>query len=191
MRKMTDQRHNRNREPEAWNRAKRMAFWDQGKFTYAQWRAAVNKGDLAVIRQSVNYMRAADFIDLSGEESFIKSWPAWRAAGSSLLSVTKVQILNAAWGYRVAGDVSFPVDVRVTRFHSKKRSTLRTLVRSDGTDSIYRLAKKTGRNYRRVYDDVQDFVKIGIVKLNEEIRSGRTVSVAKVPGVHCPLEMPS
>lgn len=180
---MKDRSHNM--EPNAWNRAKRMAFWDQGKFTYAQWCAAVKKGDLAVIRQSVNYMRAADFMDLSGKKLFIKSWPTWRATGSSLLSITKLHILDAAWGYMVAGDVSFPVDVRVTKFHPKKLSTLRALVRSEGTDSIYQLAKKTGRNYRRVHDDVRDFVKIGLVKLNEEIRSGRAASVAKVPGIHC------
>lgn len=179
---MKDRSHNM--EPDAWNRARRMAFWDQGKFTYTQWMAAVKKGDRAVIRQGVNYMRASDFVALAGREFFIKSWPTWRTMDSSL-SATKSHILDAAWSYFVVGDASFPVDVRVSRFHPKKLSALRTLVRSEGSDSIYQLAKKMGRNYRRVYDDVQDFVKAGLVKLNEEIRFGRAASIAKVPGIHC------
>lgn len=161
-----------------------MAFWDQGKFTYAQWRAAVKKNDRAVIQQSVNYMRAADFINLAGQQMFIKSWPAWRAMDVSLSS-SKAPILDAAWSYFVAGDVSFPVDARLNRFHPKKLSTLRALIRSEGTDSIYQLAKRIGRNYRRVHDDIQDFADAGLVKIMEESRASRTAKIAKVPGIHC------
>lgn len=170
--------------PESWERAKRMAFWDQGKFTYTQWISAIKKSDRSVIRQSVNYMRAADFIDLAGKKMFIKTWPTWRTLDSSL-SLTKATILDAAWALFVVGDVSFPVDIRVTKFHSKKLSTLRTLIRSEGTASIYQLAKLVGRNYRRVHDDIKDFVEAGFVKVSEENRQGRVAMVAKVPGIHC------
>lgn len=181
VKKMTIKNQSYNAESDTWSHAKRMAFWDQGKFTFTQWRAAIKRNDVSVIRQSVNYMRAADFIGLAGEKLFIKSWPSWRALG---ISDIKLHILDAAWSRALVGDVSFPVDARVTRFHAKKLSTLRAIVRSDGTDSIYQLSKKVGRNYRRVHDDVIDFAEAGLVKLEKEIRRGRAASIAKVKGVH-------
>ena len=169
--------------PEAWERAKRMAYWDQGNITYSQWIASVRKNDQRVIQQGVNYMRAVDFINLVGRKIFVKHWPEWRKLQFSSNS-SKVPILDAAWSLHVAGDVSFPVDARVTRFHPKKMSTLRALVCSDGMDSIYQIARKVGRDYRRVYDDIQDFAQAGLVNILEEKRAGRVAKVAKVPGLH-------
>lgn len=170
------------RQFEAWERAKRMAFWDQGKLDYAQWLPAFRSGNRNVIRQSINYMRAADLIDLVGKRQFIKAWPLLRSVDE--FDENKKAILDAAWGFYVASDVSFPVSASVTRFHPKKLGTLRTLAKSGGHDSIYQIAKLTGRNYRRVYDDIMDFVANGIAVVATEIRNGRKSKVARLHGLH-------
>lgn len=167
---------------EAWERAKRMAFWDQGKLDYAQWLPAFKSGNTNVMRQSVNYMRAADLIDLVGKRPFIKAWPLLRNADA--LNESKKAILDAAWGFYVAGDVSFPVSASATRFHPKKLGTLRVLAKSSGHESIYQIAKMTGRDYRRVHDDIMDFVADGIAVIATEIRNGRTSKVPRLHGLH-------
>jgi len=167
---------------EAWERAKRMAFWDQGKLDYAKWLSAFKSGNTNVTRLSINYMRAADLIALLGKRHFIKSWPLLRSIDE--LNESKQAILNAAWGLYVAGDVSFPVSASVTRFHPKKLGTLRVLAKSSGHESIYRIAKVTGRDYRRVYDDIMDFVADGIAIVDTEIRNGRVSKVARLHGLH-------
>lgn len=40
-------------QTEAWERAKRMAFWDQDKLDYAKWLPAFKSGNTSVIRQSI------------------------------------------------------------------------------------------------------------------------------------------
>ena len=167
---------------EAWERAKRMAFWDQGKLDYAQWLPAFKSGNTNVMRQSINYMRAADLITLVGKRQFIKAWPLLR--NTDELNESKKAILDAAWGFYVAGDVSFPVSASATRFHPKKLGTLRVLAKSSGHESIYQIAKMTGRDYRRVYDDVMDFVADGIAVIATEIRNGRTSKVPRLHGLH-------
>lgn len=167
---------------EAWERAKRMAFWDQGKLVYAEWLSAFKSGNPNVIRQSINYMRAADLIGLVGKRQFIKTWPVLRSADE--LNENKKSILDAAWGFYVAGDVSFPVTAAVTRFHPKKLGTLRVLAKSSGHESIYQIAKMTGRDYRRVYDDIMDFVADGIAVITTEIKKGRISKVARLHGLH-------
>jgi hypothetical protein len=176
MMKITD------KQIEAWERAKRMAFWDQGKLDYAKWLPAFKSGNTNVMRQSINYMRAADLIDLVGKRQFIKAWPLLRNGDE--LNESKKAILDAAWGFYVAGDVSFPVSASVTRFHPKKLGTLRVLAKSSGHESIYQIAKMTGRDYRRVYDDIMDFVADGIAVIATEIRNGRTSKVPRLHGLH-------
>jgi len=166
----------------AWERAKRMAFWDQGKLGYDHWLRAFKSGNANVIRQSIDYMRAADLIELIGKRQFIKAWPLLRCADE--LNENKKAILDAAWGWYVAGDVSFPVFAAVTRFHPKKLGTLRVLAKSSGHDSIYQIAKMTGRDYRRVYDDIMDFVADGIAIVTPEVKNGRPSKVPRLHGVH-------
>lgn len=167
---------------QAWERAKRMAFWDQGKLDYANWLTAFKSGNVNTIRQSINHMRAADLIELIGIRKFITVWPSLRITNE--LNETKKTILDAAWGWYVAGDTSFPVYASATRFHPKKLGTLRVLAKSTGRDSIYQIAKKTGRDYRRVHDDIMDFVEDGIAIVATEIRNGRVAKVPHLRGIH-------
>lgn len=169
-------------QSEAWERAKRMAFWDQGKLDCAKWLSAFKSGKANVIRQSINYMRAADLIELIGIRQFIKTWPLLR--NTNELNEIKKTILDGTWGWYVAGDTSFPVYASATRFHPKKLGTLRVLAKASGHDSIYRIAKISGRNYRRVHDDIMGFVKDGIAIVATEIRDGRFSKVPRLYGVH-------
>jgi hypothetical protein len=171
-----------NNQAEIWDRAKRMAFWDQAKLEYPKWASAFKAGNANYVRQSINYMRASDLIALLGLRKFVKSWPALRNLDG--LNINKKSILDAAWGLSVAGDVSFPVVAAATRFHPKKLGTLRVLAKSGGQDSIYQIAKLTGRDYRRVYDDIMDFVADGIAVVVTEIRNGRKAKVPRLHGLH-------
>lgn len=169
---------------EAWERAKRMAFWDQGNLDYAKWLSEFRVGKANVIRQSINHMRVADLIALIGKQQFIKIWPSLR--NTNELNEIKRVILDGAWGWNVAGDTSFPVNASASRFHPKKLGTLRVLAKSAGHDSIYQIAKITGRDYRRVHDDIKDFVKDGIAIVETETRNGRITKVPRLYGVHNP-----
>jgi hypothetical protein len=167
---------------EAWERARRMAFWDQEKLDYAKWLPAFKTGNTNVLRQSINYMRSADLITLLGKRQFMKSWPQLR--NTDELNENKKTILDAAWGFHMAGDATFPVFVSVTRFHPKKLGTLRTLAKRNGQESIYQIAKLTGRDYRRVYDDIMGFVADGIAVTTTEIRNGRISKIPRLHGLH-------
>lgn len=169
-------------QSEAWERAKRMAFWDQGKLDYAQWLSGFKAGNANVIRQSINYMRAADLIALVGIRQFIKVWPLLR--NTNELNENKKAILDGTWGWYVAGDTSFPVHATAARFHPKKLGTLRVLAKASGHDSIYQISRIAGRNYRRVHDDIMDFVQDGIAIVATEIRNGRVAKVPRLYGIH-------
>jgi len=171
-----------NSKIETWERAKRMAFWDQGKLDYAKWLTGFKSGKSNIIQQSINYMRVADLIALIGIQQFIKQWPLLRNTND--LNENKKNIFDGAWGWYVAGDTSFPVNASATRFHPKKLGTLRVLAKASGHDSIYQIAKITGRDYRRVHDDIMDFVKDGIAILSTEIRNGRVTKIPRLCGVH-------
>ena len=133
-----------------------------------------------MIRQRVNQMRASDLITLMGQKEFMRSWPSIRE--SDVFNENKKTILDAAWSFYAVGDTSFPVDACVNKFHQKKRATLRALAKSAGNDSIYSIAKLTGRNPRRVYDDVHDFVDRGLVVLESGVSGGRKTLFPKVRG---------
>lgn len=170
------------RAPEQWERAKRMAFWDQGNLAFPKWRNSFASEKPTVIRQSVNYMRSADLIELVGKKEFIKAWPKVRDLDG--LNTSKKSILDAAWSLYVAGDVSFPVVAAATRFHPKKMETLRAIVMLNERASIYQVAKRVGRDYRRVHDDVMAFVKAGIATLILEERNGKIAKVPRLFGIH-------
>lgn len=168
--------------PEPWERAKRMAFWDQSNLAYPKWRTAFASERPAVVKQSVNYMRAADLIELIGRKQFIKAWPKLRDLDS--INANKKAILDAAWSLYVAGNVSFPVVAAAARFHPKKMETLRTLANLSENTSIYQIAKMVGRDYRRVHDDIKAFVEAGIITLVPEERNGKIAKTQRVFGIH-------
>jgi hypothetical protein len=167
---------------DVWLRAKRMAFWDQGLLSQAQWHLRLKQLHINTLVQSVDRMRACDFIALLSQPVFLKRWPQWRRLGT--FNANKRIILDAVWARDVIGDSSGPVCEAVLKFHPKRQATLRLLASHTDISSIYDLAKRTGRNYRRVHDDVVAYEAAGIVRLVSETRGGRMVKVPKVLGVH-------
>jgi hypothetical protein len=168
--------------PQNWERAKRMAFWDQGKLEYRHWLKEFMLKKPNVLKQSVDYMRASDLIELIGEKQFVRIWP--EIIQGDGFNPNKKAILDAIWSLLVVGDVSFPVSECVNRFHPKKRETLKALIRSGGNLSIYALAQTLGRNPRRIYDDVHDFADKGLVVLESAPAGVRRALWAKVKGCH-------
>ena len=65
-------------------------------------------------------------------------------------------------------------------FHTKKRYTLKTIAESEGNESIYAIAKRMGRNYRRVFDDIKDFESKNLIELIEKKRKGRRYLIARL-----------
>lgn len=45
--------------------------------------------------------------------------------------------------------------------------------------SIYQLASRCGRNYRRVFDHVRELAAAGLVHIRSDVRNGRQVSIVE------------
>lgn len=167
---------------EIWARAKGMAFWDLGKLERDKWREMFDAGNVNIVCQSINFMRPVDLIRLLGVRDFLEKWIRLREMHA--LSHNKRVILDAGWSYVVVGDATFRVTPCVLRYPPKKLQTLRVLLRQLDRPTIYQLAKLLGRNYRRVYDDINDFANDGIVAMESEIRNGRVCKIPQVFGIH-------
>ena len=161
-----------------WPRAKKMAFWDQGQLEFENWRTDFKNKKSNVIEASVNFMRASDLINLIGQKDFIKSWPSINQHNQ--LNPIKRAILDGAWGMNTIGDPTVKIDPILSRFHTKKRYTLKTIAESEGNESIYAIAKRMGRNYRRVFDDIKDFESKNLIELIEKKRKGRRYLIARL-----------
>jgi len=62
---------------------------------------------------------------------------------------------------------------------TKRKSELLAVIEETEPLSIYQLARRTGRNYRRVHDHVQVFARAGLVKIRPEVRNGRQSSIVE------------
>lgn len=62
---------------------------------------------------------------------------------------------------------------------TRKKAQLLAEIEQSPPLSIYQLAKQCGRNYRRVYDHVQELAAAGHVNIRPAIRDGRKVSVVE------------
>jgi len=66
----------------------------------------------------------------------------------------------------------------MTKLTKKKRELLKEIENFEAV-SIYQLAKRTGRNYRRVHDHVQEFAEAGLVQVRIEMCNGRRSSIVE------------
>ena len=62
---------------------------------------------------------------------------------------------------------------------TRRKSELLALIEQSPAMSIYQLAQTCGRNYRRVYDHVQQLAAAGYVRIRSDIRNGRRVSLVE------------
>lgn len=66
----------------------------------------------------------------------------------------------------------------MTKMTRRKQKLLAEIERSPPM-SIYQLARKSGRNYRRVYDHVKELAAAGLVTIRSDVRNGRRVSIVE------------
>jgi len=64
---------------------------------------------------------------------------------------------------------------------TKRKAALLAMIEQSEPLSIYQLAGKAGRNYRRVHDHVHEFAGLGLVRIRRQIRNGRNVSIVEHP----------
>jgi len=66
----------------------------------------------------------------------------------------------------------------MTKMTRKKRELL-ALIEQSPPMSIYELAGRCGRNYRRVFDHVRELAGAGLVNIRPAVRNGRKVSLVE------------
>lgn len=146
----------------------RSAFWS-GRITYRKWRGIVRKGPqdhMRVFVQSFLHLPMDWLIKEIGEDRFIHIWPEVRKEfdAKSPLDKASLNAWDALWGMIAAGDYQYPVSSEIAHLPRKRCEVLKVAVCNPGI-SIYDLAKKTSRNYSRVYKDVQQLIKMGEIEV--------------------------
>ena len=154
----------------------RSAFWS-GPLTYSKWRGIVRKGPLEhawVFVQSFLYLPMDWLLGEIGDEKFISIWPDVRKgfSANSPLEIIVHDAWDAVWGVMAAGDAQYPVSFEVASLPGRRREVLKMVVCNPGI-SIYDLARRTHRNYSRVFKDVQLLVEMGEIESRPDPRSGR------------------
>lgn len=154
----------------------KLAFWS-GRLTYRKWRGIIRRGPqrhTRVFVQSFLHLPMDWLLGEIGSEKFISIWPEVRK-GFSTDSPFETAILvawDAIWGVMAAGDSQYPVSSRVARLPRMRREVLKTVVCNPGI-SIYDLAKRTRRDYSRVFKDVRLLTETGEIVSRPDPRSSR------------------
>lgn len=154
----------------------RSAFWS-GRLTYRKWRGIVRRGPqqhIQIFVQSFLHLPMDWLLGEIGSEKFIAIWPEVRKGFSkdSPFETTAFKAWDVTWGVKVAGDSQYPVSTEVAHLPKMRREVLKTIVCNPGI-SIYDLAKKTSRNYSRVFKDVQLLTEMGEIVSRPDPRSNR------------------
>ena len=163
----------------------KMAFWDR-TIPPAKWRKAICQGDPElydnVIASSFKYLPMRWLVDQVGEERFVKRWPLLRGSLQDVhdpIAMQRLEAWDALWGILSVGDSQYPIREEIISLGRKKLELLRTIV-THGVCSTYNLAKISGRNYSRVYKDVQYLVEEGLVSSYQGIsRENRRVNILR------------
>jgi len=153
----------------------RQAFWS-GDTSYRRWRGIMRKGlegHRKVFRQSFLYLPVRWLLREIGEERFVGVWPEIRDEFNidSPEERTAVDAWDAIWGMIATGDSQYPVDPDVAIISRKRREILQIVVCNPGI-SAYSVAKRTERNYSRVYKDIQLLIEKGMVE--SRLKAGST-----------------
>lgn len=154
----------------------RQAFWS-GDMSYKRWRGIMRsgpEGHRKAFWQSFLYLPLRWLLQEIGEERFIEVWPEIRDEFNtdSPEERTAVDAWDAVWGMIATGDSQYPVDPGVAILSSRRREVLQIVVCNPGI-SAYSVAKKTERNYSRVYKDIQMLIEKGMVESRPRVGSMR------------------
>ena len=142
----------------------RSAFWS-GRLTYRAWRGMLRRGPQVhprVFVRSFLHLPMDWLLGETGNEKFISIWPEVRKGVStdSPFETTVRDAWDAIWGVMVTGDSQYPVSSEIARLPRIRREVLKAVVCNPGI-SMYDLAKRTGRDYSRVYRDVRQLAEMG------------------------------
>lgn len=154
----------------------RQAFWS-GETSYRRWRGIMRRGPEGhrkAFWQSFLYLPVRWLLQEIGEERFIEVWPEIRNEFNidSPEERTAVDAWDAIWGMIATGDSQYPVDPDVATISRMRREILQLVVCNPGI-SAYAVAKKTERNYSRVYKDIQLLIEKGMVESRPKAGSTR------------------
>lgn len=162
----------------------KMAFWDR-TVPPQKWKKAISQEDPEcchnVIVSSFKFLPIRWVVQQIGEEIFIKRWPILRRTleqEKDPLVMQRIEAWDAVWGILSVGDSQYPIRPEVASLGRKKRDLLRAIVQN-GACSAYGLSKSSGRDYSRVYKDVQELAEAGLVCVRKERAKGRTVNILK------------
>jgi len=165
-----------------WREARVSAFWDRPNLTHEKWRVAILKGDargIVMLKQSMLYMKGNSFLELIGLQVFIDHYPDWRGflVDNDSRTWTKKSILDALWSWRVCGTIYMKNPTHEWFGLSKKQKETFYCISGDGYESIYQVAKRMNRNYRRTFDDVKKLIDLGIIQSRVKTVNGRKTVV--------------
>jgi hypothetical protein len=151
----------------------KMAFWDR-TVPPKKWKRAILAGDPAPFRNvvipSFKYLPTRWLLDQIGDEGFIRRWPLVRSLlhdSQDPIAMQRLETWDAIWGILSVGDSQYPVIPEIVSLGRKKLGLLRIIV-SHGACSTYSLYKISGRDYSRIYKDVQDLVERGLVTVHQK-----------------------
>ena len=60
---------------------------------------------------------------------------------------------------------------------TKKQKETFYCISEAGYESIYQIAKRMNRNYRRIFDDVKKLINLGIIQSRVKVVNGRTLTI--------------
>jgi hypothetical protein len=154
----------------------RSAFWS-GDISYRKWRGIIRKGPekhMRIYLQSFLHLPIDWLRKEIGDDRFISIWPDVRKGYSfdSPYEMTALDAWDVIWGVLAAGDSQYPVSSEVARLPKMRREILKTIVCNPGV-SIYDVAKKTNRDYSRVFKDVHQLAEMGEIEIRLDPNSRR------------------
>lgn len=170
-----------------WTKIRNHAFWDQGLLTFEQWHERVMNGNSVILCRTVERMLPGVFIGLVGDDVFVRKWLEWRTIVRpvfekdefSQIGKRASDFLDALWGFRVMGDLQFVPRADVLDLTKKQKDLLKSVMDAMIPISIYDLAKKANRNYRRVHEQVRLLESKGLT-VSEMIRkNGRMTCMVR------------
>jgi hypothetical protein len=166
-----------------WHISRVAAFWDRPHLTHDKWLKSIlirdAKGDKMLL-QSLIHMSDSYFIELVGLPVFIAHYPQWRELliDDMQRAIMKKCTLDARWSQEVCGTVYVKHPTTEWFNLTKKQKETFMCISNFGYESIYQVAKRMQRNYRRVHDDVKRLIELKLIQAREKTVNGkRTIIV--------------
>jgi hypothetical protein len=161
-----------------WPEARVAAFWDRPKLTYDKWLIAIFKGDARseiMLKQSMLFMEVRHFVALIGVQRFIDHYPDWRKLliDNDPRTWTRRGVMDSLWSWQVCGTIYMKNPTHEWFQLTKKQKATFYCISEFGYESIYRVAKRMNRNYRRVLDDVKRLIALGVIQYRVKTVKGR------------------